>query len=70
MELKITSTDQITSLDGVKVRVWQGVMPSGDKCHVFIHRIAACDPDGCAMLDRELQEQLAPGRYIPLAFIL
>lgn len=70
MELQIKATDQITTLDGVPVRVWEGHTASGIPCKVFIHRIAVHKDEDAAEFDRELREQLPPGRVVPLAMIL
>ncbi len=70
MELQITATDKLTTIDGVPVRLWEGVTPDGTRCKVFIHRIAVHNDDDQAAFQRELQEQLPPGRHIPLSMIL
>ncbi len=73
MEIQITSTDKITELDGVPVRVWEGVTASGIACKVFVHRIALRDDAPAAEDARfaaELKEQLPPGRFVPLSLIL
>lgn len=70
MKLQIESTDKITEMDGVPVRVWQGTTESGVPCVVFVHRIAVSNFDDSAQFDRELAEQLPPGRVIPLSAIL
>ena len=36
MKMTIESTDQITAIDGVKVRGWEGVTAGGVKCVVFV----------------------------------
>lgn len=71
MEIQIKSTDQLTTIDGVTVRLWQGVTADGIPCQVFVHMIAAIE-DGkgaTAALDRELKE-LPPPREVALRAIL
>ena len=48
MEIKITSTEKITIVGNVPVRVWEGVSESGVKCFVFVHRIAVREGDDTA----------------------
>lgn len=68
MEIQITSTDQVTKIDGVPVRLWNGVTADGLPCKVFVHRIAVAN-DGDTILDRELKE-LPPPRKMRLSDIL
>jgi hypothetical protein len=72
MSLKITieATAHITSIDGVPVRLWEGVTENGTPCKVFIHRIAAREADDGADLARELRECLPPGHAIRLGKLL
>ena len=70
MEIKITSTEKITLVGNVSVRVWEGVSESGVKCFVFVHRIAVREEADTAQFDKDLAEQLPPGQFIPLRMIL
>lgn len=70
MELHLTSTDQITHIDGVAVRVWEGVTAAGTRCKVFVHRIGVADTEDLSHFERELQECLPPGRAVDLRHIL
>ena len=70
MQIQIESTDQITFMDGVPVRVWHGVTADGTACKVFVHRIAVHNAENSTQFERELSEQLPPGRTIPLSAIL
>lgn len=70
MQIAIESTDQLTTMDGVPVRVWDGVTAGGVKCKVFVHRIAVHKDADASQFDQELQEQLAPGRHFPLSMII
>ena len=57
-------------MDSVPVRLWEGVTEDGTRCKVFIHRIAVGNDEDAAQFDRELKEQLPPGRVVPLRQIL
>ena len=71
MESQIESTEKMTRIDGVEVRAWKGTTASGKKCTVFVHRIAVdLDEEDPEEFDRELLEQLPPGRLVPLSMIL
>ncbi len=75
MKITITSTDQITELGGVPVRVWDGVTESGIACKVFVHRLAVLNGADTTEFDRELHgmsvpPELATRTFIPLRNIL
>lgn len=70
MHLQIESTDQITDLDGVPARVWQGVTANGIPCLVFVHRVAVQRDQDATDFERELGEQLPPGRVVPLSAVI
>lgn len=70
MRLQIESTDQITAMDGVPVRVWRGRTEAGVECIVFVHRIAVHNDNDQSQFDAELAEQLPPGRHVPLRSVL
>ena len=70
MEINITATEKLTELDGVPVRLWEGVTAGGVPCEVFVHRIACKLDQDHTEFDRELKEQLPPGRCIPFPMIL
>jgi hypothetical protein len=70
MKLTIESTSQLTRIDNVPVRVWEGVTEDGVPCKVFVHRIAVRDDQDTEAFDRALAAQLPPGRYVPLSLIL
>lgn len=75
MRLVIESTETVTELDGVEVRLWEGTTETGRPVKVFVRRIAADDPAAQAELERELRESDEPGemrasRVIPLRMIL
>ena len=39
MKIKIESTDEHVTLDGVQCRVWKGTTERGVECNAFIHRL-------------------------------
>jgi hypothetical protein len=70
MKLMIESTEVITRIDGVEVRLWEGTTEDGIPCKVFIHRIAVANEQDATVFDGELVAKLPPGRYIPLSMAL
>jgi len=70
MKITIESTDQLTHLDGVPVRVWEGTTEGGTPCKVFVHRIAVDQDEDQVAFEAELQEQLPPGRVVDLRQVL
>lgn len=71
MEIIITATDKTTTIDGVPVRLWEGVTAKGIPCKVFVHRLAVHDDDDSSQFEAELTEQMPPSRPpIPLSAIL
>ena len=70
MKITITSTDVLTRIDGVPVRLWDGVTEDGTQCKVFVHRVAVHDSQDSSRFEKELAEQLPPGRYLPLSLAL
>jgi hypothetical protein len=70
MKIAIESTDVITRIDGVPVRLWEGVTEDGIPCKVFVHRIAVRDDQDSARFEKELAEQLPPGRVVDLRHVL
>lgn len=70
MKLTIESTDRLTTIDGVPVRVWNATTPKGIPVRVFVHRIAVHGDRDATELEAELVEQLPPSRYYPLKEVL
>jgi hypothetical protein len=69
MKITIESTATCTTLDGVRVRVWEGVTEKGVRCHVFVHRVAVRDDLDTKQFERELAELLPPAD-VPLGKVL
>jgi len=70
MQITMNSTDNLTKIDGIPVRLWEGETLRGTKCKVFVHRIAVSNDEDSSQFEHELKEQLEPGRKIPLRDIL
>ena len=70
MKATIESTNMLTSLDGVPVRVWEGITENGVIFKAFIHRIAVSQYGDSAELERELKEELPPGRTVHIRDVL
>jgi hypothetical protein len=70
LKIIIESTDKLTTIDGVPVRVWEGVTQSGTRCVVLVHRIAVDQAEDTEQFERELREKLPPGRSFPLSAVL
>lgn len=67
--ITIRPTATLTTLDGVPVRLWEGVTRDGIPCRVFVHRVAVREELDRAAFDRQLAERLPPGRHVPLSLI-
>lgn len=72
MKILIESTDKLTTMDGVPVRVWRGVTEGGAPCFVFVHRIGVPADQDQAAFERDLKSMAEPDelRAIPLRNIL
>ena len=70
MLIQIRATDKLTRIDGVPVRLWEGITDLGTKCKVFVHLIAVHNDHDSTQFERELNEQLPPGSVVDLRHIL
>lgn len=70
MEIMIKSTDELTTIDGVPVRVWRGTTERGAGCLVFVHLIAVAEEQDRSEFQRELKEQLPPAQLARLEDVL
>jgi len=70
MKIQIPATENVTKIEGVPVRLWEGITEVGTKCKVFVHRIAVHNSDDSSQFEKELQEQMPPSIVIPLRMIL
>lgn len=70
MKITIESAGQLTTIDGVPVRVWEGVTSGGIACYVFACRLAARDDWDVAAFDAEIEDRLEPGDMTPLGAIV
>jgi hypothetical protein len=60
VKITIESTDKITTLDGVRARLWNGVTESGVPCLVFVSRLAVANGEDQSQFERELAETPPP----------
>ena len=60
LKIQITATENITDINGVPVRLWEGVTERGIKCKVFVHRIAVHPDEDAGPFDEELREMAPP----------
>jgi len=56
MRLQIEPSEMIVDLNGVQVRVWNGISEQGIQVFVFVHRLAVRNDDDLAAFERELIE--------------
>jgi hypothetical protein len=60
MQMQIESTNTLTTIDGVPVRLWEGVTAGGIPCKVYVHRIAVREDQDASQFAGELAEQAKP----------
>lgn len=70
MKITIEATDQITSYEGVQVRVWNGTTEGGIPCLVFVHRVAVHKNHDAREFERELHEKMPPALPVSLRDVL
>jgi hypothetical protein len=70
MKITIVPTETLTTIDGGRCRLWEGITDRGVACKVFVCRVAVRDDQDTEEFERTLQEQLPPGRTFPLSMIL
>ena len=73
MQVQLTSTTKIVTLNGVPARIWEGHTAAGVKCHAYVTRIAVHLDDDATEFERELQEHEPPSAEvmaIPLKLII
>ena len=56
MKITIESTDMITTMEGVPVRVWRGVTDKGVACDVFVRGMRVLSDADCSQFEDELKE--------------
>lgn len=70
MQITITSTECLTRVDGVLVRVWEGTTAQGLPCRVLVHRLLAAATGDPAAFAAEVQATLPPGQLVDVREIL
>ncbi len=66
MQIAIESTDTLTTIEGVPVRLWEGVTANGVNCKVFVHRLAVHKDEDAEQFATELKKMRQPVESIPL----
>lgn len=56
MRMTIQNTSQITTINGVPARIWEGESEGGVKVTCFITRVAVNEKDDTAQFEAELKE--------------
>lgn len=72
MKITIHNTSQITSINGVPARIWEGETEGGVPITCFITRVAVREDKDSSQLDRELRAETppTPTQSWPLSMIL
>lgn len=70
MKITMTATEILTEIDGVPVRLWEGITEQGVKCKVFVHRLALHKYEDETQFEKELREQMPPGVFYNLRHVL
>lgn len=72
MKIELTQTSQITRLNGVPARIWEGKTEKGTAIVCFITRVAVQEKDDWAELEKELKAEAPPKPVTswPLSMIL
>lgn len=70
MKITMTATEKLTEIDGVPVRLWEGITGQGVKCKVFVNRIAVHKDEDNIQFENELVEKGVPGVFYNLRNIL
>lgn len=60
MIITITATEKLTDINGVPVRLWEGVTDQGTKCKVFVHRLVVHKDEDQKAFEEEFTEQMPP----------
>jgi len=66
MKIQIEATDQLTQMDGIPVRVWNGMTERGIPCLVMVHRVIVRTDADTERFERELLTMPEP-REVTLA---
>jgi hypothetical protein len=60
MKIELHSTSQITRINGVECRVWEGRTARGTRITAFVARVAVDEGGDARELERELRAQPQP----------
>lgn len=70
MKITIESTTQMTEINGVPARIWEGTTDSGIPIHCYIALVAVASDADTTQFERELESCRAPTVVIPARLIL
>jgi len=72
MKIELTQTSQITKLNGIPARIWEGKTEKGTAIVAFITRVAVSKDQDASELEKELieSEMPKPKQNWPLSMIL
>ncbi len=73
MQLILSPTTKIVTVNGVPCRVWEGISNTGIECHAFMCRVMVDKDSDTSEFEKELKEQMPPSvdvSAIPLRLIL
>jgi len=70
VKITMEATDQITHINGVEARVWNGVTGEGVECKCFVQLIAVRHDADSDQFDRTLRQKLPPARVVDLRQVL
>jgi hypothetical protein len=66
MQVTLTNTTQIVTLNGVPARIWEGTTSTGIRVHAFITGIAVHNDDNQEQFERELLHVTPPTAEVPV----
>jgi hypothetical protein len=70
LQIEMKATKHLTEIDGVPVRLWEGVTDDGIKCKVFVHRIAVHNELNAEAFEKELDEKMPLGVKVSIHHIM
>lgn len=66
MKISIESTDKLTYVNSIQVRVWKGKTERGVDCLLFVANVGVERNQDHTEFERELTETLPPAVVIPI----
>ncbi len=68
MKVTLESTTQMTTLNGIPARIWEGHTDTGIAVHAYVTRIAVASDADTSQFEKELQECRAPSAKVAAQF--